>query len=169
MHVMEAWILGILNEFDPGTPRVFDERDPQNVKLLPPPRQSRGTSLRASSPSRSSCRKLLARVRAVLRRSRPKTERIVLGTLTVDFVKREAPDGDRVVDLTNREFNVLHYLAERPTSVVRRDEYCGRYGGTTLPSVRAPSITRWFACGGRSSAILTVPSSFTQWTVTGTV
>jgi hypothetical protein len=49
------------------------------------------------------------------------------------------------------------------------NEYCGRYGGTTLPSVRAPSITRWFACGGRSSAILTVPSSFTQWTVTGTV
>jgi DNA-binding response OmpR family regulator len=65
---------------------------------------------------------LLARVRAVLRRSRPKTERIVLGTVTVDFVKREARDGDRVIELTNREFNVLHYLAERPTSIVRRHE-----------------------------------------------
>lgn len=65
---------------------------------------------------------LLARVRAVLRRSRPKTERIVLGAITVDFMKREARDGDRVIELTNREFNMLHYLAERPTSVVTRDE-----------------------------------------------
>ena len=65
---------------------------------------------------------LLARIRAVLRRSRPSTERIVLGTITIDFLKREARDGNRLIELTNREFNVLHYLAERPTSIVRRDE-----------------------------------------------
>lgn len=81
---------------------------------------------------------LLARVRAVLRRSRPGTERIVLGTLTVDFVRRDARDGDRVIDLTNREFNVLQYLAERPTTVVRRDELLREvWGYNAAASTRA--------------------------------
>ena len=65
---------------------------------------------------------LLARIRAVLRRTRPKTERIVLGSITIDFVKREARDGSRIVSVTGREFTLLHYLAERAPAVVSRDE-----------------------------------------------
>jgi len=65
---------------------------------------------------------LLARIHAVLRRSRRGVERLVLGSITVDFNALRASVGKREVHLTHREFGVLRYLAERHERVVYRDE-----------------------------------------------
>jgi DNA-binding response OmpR family regulator len=65
---------------------------------------------------------LLARIQAVLRRSRRTVDRIVLGRLTVEFGALRATRGGRDVRLTHREFEILQYLAERTDRVVHRDE-----------------------------------------------
>ena len=64
----------------------------------------------------------LARVNAVIRRSRPHTDELVLGSVRIDFVSRTARHGQRDIHLTHREFELLKYLAERPGQVVPRDE-----------------------------------------------
>ena len=65
---------------------------------------------------------LLARIQAVLRRSRRGVDRLVLGAVTIDFNALRAMTGKREVHLTHREFGVLRYLAERHERVVYRDE-----------------------------------------------
>jgi DNA-binding response OmpR family regulator len=64
----------------------------------------------------------LARVNAVLRRSRPSADILVMGSITIDFLTRTARQGKREIHLTHREFELLKYLAERPGHVVSRDE-----------------------------------------------
>lgn len=65
---------------------------------------------------------LLARVHAVLRRSRPEVSRLVLGRVTIDFTRLSAWNGSDEIEMTHRDFELLRYLAERPNSIVRRDE-----------------------------------------------
>lgn len=65
---------------------------------------------------------LLARVRAVLRRTRPSVSRIRLGEITINFSNRTAVTGNRPLPLTHREFELLSYLAEHRDVVVRRSE-----------------------------------------------
>jgi DNA-binding response OmpR family regulator len=65
---------------------------------------------------------LLARIQAVLRRSRRAVDRLILGPLTVEFSTLRATVSNREVHLTHREFDVLRYLAERQDRVVYRDE-----------------------------------------------
>jgi DNA-binding response OmpR family regulator len=71
-----------------------------------------------------SAAQLDARIRAVLRRAaEPETEaEVVVGGLRIDPRSREATlDGARL-DLTPREFALLHYLASRPGQVVSKRE-----------------------------------------------
>ena len=65
---------------------------------------------------------VLARIRAVLRRARTSVGRIRLGSVTIDFVNKQALNGRRTILLTLREFELLSYLAERRDVVVPRDE-----------------------------------------------
>ena len=65
---------------------------------------------------------LLARVHAVLRRARPASAVLTLGTVTVDFDQLKAWNGKEEIDLTHRDFELLQYLSERPKSIVSRDE-----------------------------------------------
>ena len=65
---------------------------------------------------------LLARMQAVLRRSRRLVESLSLGSIHVDLTTMKATDGSRDLHLTHREFEVLRYLAERQDRVVYRDE-----------------------------------------------
>ena len=65
---------------------------------------------------------LLARIHAVLRRTRPVAGRIVLGGVTIDFGALKATRGDTDLDLTHRDFEILQYLANRPHTIVSRDE-----------------------------------------------
>ncbi len=62
-------------------------------------------------------REVAARVRTVLRRSVPPTERlslIALGDLTIDPIKHEVLLQGRSIDLTPSEFNILLAMASQP-------------------------------------------------------
>ena len=66
----------------------------------------------------------IARVHAVLRRSRPEVPEIEdcsFGDVTVDFRKKAATKGDRDLHLTAREFSLLKFLAAREGQVVSRE------------------------------------------------
>lgn len=67
---------------------------------------------------------LLARVRALLRRTRrrPLAGRMRVGALELDPVSREVWVGDRPVHLSNREFALLRAMAAEPTRVFTREE-----------------------------------------------
>jgi len=65
---------------------------------------------------------LLARVHAVLRRTKPPIETLRLGTSVIDFKRLTATRAGKKLELTDREFEILHCLAERAGHVVTRDE-----------------------------------------------
>jgi len=65
---------------------------------------------------------LLARIRALLRRGRPsEVLRLKAADLELDLVTRRAARGDRVLDLTPREFEVLEYLLRHQGHLVSRE------------------------------------------------
>ena len=71
-----------------------------------------------------SVRELLARVRAVLRRSQgggAEPDELTFDDAAVDFRSYEATRDGRPVELTRKEFAVLRFLAARSGAVVRRD------------------------------------------------
>lgn len=79
-------------------------------------------------------RELLARVRAILRRSAAATAatadpRLVVGDLTVDPATRQVEVAGRDVDLTTAEFDLLHALAGGAGRVLRRDVLLERVHG----------------------------------------
>jgi two-component system OmpR family response regulator len=64
---------------------------------------------------------LLARVRAVLRRRNPDLNRVVqAGDLSIDTATREVRVGERLVELSVREYDLLHYLALNADQVLPR-------------------------------------------------
>ncbi len=65
---------------------------------------------------------LLARIHAVLRRARPPVGRLQLGSVQIDFTALTARRGGSDLGLTHRDFEILRDLAERPNSIVSRDE-----------------------------------------------
>jgi len=65
---------------------------------------------------------LLARIRAVLRRTRQPIEHLELGSVTIDFASLTARRGRVDLGLTHRELQILRHLAERPNQIVSRDE-----------------------------------------------
>jgi two-component system alkaline phosphatase synthesis response regulator PhoP len=72
---------------------------------------------------------LLARVHAVLRRTKPPIDQLRLGDTVIDFRRLEAYCGAKRLELTDREFEILHCLAERAGQVVTRDELLHRVWG----------------------------------------
>jgi two-component system, OmpR family, response regulator MprA len=65
---------------------------------------------------------LLARIRALLRRRPPRgSAAIVVGDLLLNPDTREAKRGEREIELTNREFELLEYLARNAKLVVSRE------------------------------------------------
>jgi DNA-binding response OmpR family regulator len=81
---------------------------------------------------------LLARIRAVIRRVRSDVEQLTLGTVCIDFAALRATDGGRELHLTRRDFDLLHYLAERSDRVVYRDELLREvWGYPDLPNTRS--------------------------------
>jgi DNA-binding response OmpR family regulator len=81
---------------------------------------------------------LLARVHAVLRRTSPSADRLEIGDVMISFVDRTATRGGRPLHLTHREFDVLHYLFERRTRIVYRDELLREvWGYPDAPTTRS--------------------------------
>lgn len=67
---------------------------------------------------------LLARCRALLRRSSPAASTSVLkvGDLTLNSLSREVKRGERELVLTKTEFDLLELLMQRPNTVVTREQ-----------------------------------------------
>jgi len=65
---------------------------------------------------------LLARIRALLRRGRSdQVLRLNFADLEMDLVTRKVTRGDRTLDLTEREFELLEYLLRHQSQVVSRE------------------------------------------------
>jgi two-component system, OmpR family, alkaline phosphatase synthesis response regulator PhoP len=80
-------------------------------------------------------RELVARVRAVLRRVEARAvpgERIVAGDLVLDLARRRVTAGDRRVDLTPTEFELLAALAREPGRVWTRSQLLDAVHGFSL-------------------------------------
>jgi DNA-binding response OmpR family regulator len=65
---------------------------------------------------------LLARVRAVLRRTQPEIGSLKIGDVVIDFSTRTAHRGSRPIRFTDKEFEILRYLSQHQSRVVLRDE-----------------------------------------------
>jgi DNA-binding response OmpR family regulator len=82
---------------------------------------------------------LLARARSVLRRCSGWTEGVIkVGDLTIDVEKREVSRGDRIVDLTPREFELLKLLAENTGKPLRREAILQQVWGYKLEGESDP-------------------------------
>jgi len=65
---------------------------------------------------------LLARIRALLRRGRPSDVlRLKVADLELDLVARRVNRGDKAIDLTGREFELLEYLLRHQGYLVSRE------------------------------------------------
>lgn len=75
-----------------------------------------------------SLRELLARIKAILRRStselatESKTEEIIIGNLKVNFKNFEASIDGQQVKMTNKEFDILRFLYNHINKTVHRDD-----------------------------------------------
>lgn len=67
---------------------------------------------------------LLARVRALLRRSKPErvADVLSLGEIQLDRVRKRVTRGDRDIDLGPTEYRLLEFLMERPGRVFTREQ-----------------------------------------------
>jgi len=83
---------------------------------------------------------LVARIETVLRRTagaggRPC--RLEFDNVVIDFERHEAQRGDRPIDLTPKEFEMLRYFAARRGAVVSRDALLNAvWGYDTMPNTR---------------------------------
>jgi DNA-binding response OmpR family regulator len=86
-----------------------------------------------------SVRELLARVRALLRRSAPAAapDEVRFDDVVVDFRRYEATRADKPVQLTRKEFGVLRALVTRPGEVVSREALLRDvWGYEVMPATR---------------------------------
>ena len=85
-------------------------------------------------------KELVARVRAVLRRSRrnnPTVDQLYFDDVSVDFGSMEVTRGGRPVALTPQEFKLLKYFAQNPQRVISRDQLLSDvWGYDSYPSTR---------------------------------
>ena len=91
-----------------------------------------------------SLRELAARIKAVLRRSGDRSPdagddgRLEFAGLSIDRRCRDVTVGDRIVDLTAKEFDLLAFLAASPRQVFSRDQLL-RHVWESDPSWQDPS------------------------------
>jgi two-component system, OmpR family, alkaline phosphatase synthesis response regulator PhoP len=83
-------------------------------------------------------RELVARVRAVLRRSDgtagPERTTFAVGDVTVDTARRRVTVGDRAVDLTATEFELVVHMARQPGRVFTRAQLLDAVHGVAIES-----------------------------------
>ena len=92
-------------------------------------------------------RELVARVRTVLRRVRPASQRqpgdfLAVDDLTLDGGRREVRRRDELLELTSAEFDLLRTFCERPGRVLSRDSLLDLTQGATPARSNARS-TCW--------------------------
>jgi two-component system, OmpR family, response regulator MprA len=72
---------------------------------------------------------LLARVRALLRRRQPQTNVLRFGALSLDPGARQVWAGDKLVELSSKEFDLLELLMRHPRQVLTRETFYDRVWG----------------------------------------
>ena len=109
--------------------RQLSERSPRISIVVLSARQERSDKVRALGLGADdyvtkpwALDELLARIRAVLRRTHPGIGRVHIGDAVVDFSGREAFRHGTRIFLTTREFELLQFLAERQGHVAMREE-----------------------------------------------
>jgi two-component system, OmpR family, copper resistance phosphate regulon response regulator CusR len=90
---------------------------------------------------------LLARIRVLLRRSRPDVLRLRFADLELDVVTRKAARAGQLLDLRTREFELLEYLMRHQEQLVSRemlarDVWKALHRGTPLDNVIDVHIAR---------------------------
>jgi len=87
-----------------------------------------------------SVRELMARIRALLRRSQARSDLpddLRLGGVDIDFRSYEARRNGEPIEMTRKEFAILRFLAARSGKVVTRDELLNEvWGFESYPSSR---------------------------------
>ena len=87
-----------------------------------------------------SVRELLARVRAILRRTQRSTalpDELRVENVAVDFRRYEARKDDKPVEMTRKEFGLLRLLVARAGEVVSRDDLLNEvWGYDSSPTTR---------------------------------
>ncbi|MCA1994292.1 MAG: response regulator transcription factor [Coleofasciculus sp. S288] len=77
-----------------------------------------------------SVEELLARVRAQLRRNQEENpDRLEFADLSLNRTTREVYRGDRLIELTAKEFDLLEYLLAHPRQVLTRDQILEKVWG----------------------------------------
>jgi two-component system response regulator MprA len=106
---------------------------------------------------------LLARVRALLRRSQPREGEVLrFGDLSLDTATREVTRGNDAIDLTVQEFELLELFMHHPRQVLSRDRIYARvwgydFGGeSNVIEVYVSYLRNKLEDGGRSRLIHTV-------------
>ena len=94
---------------------------------------------------------LMARVRALLRRSRPEriADRLNAGDLDLDRETRRVRRGTRDIHLGPTEFRLLEYLLEKPGRVFAAPSCSTACGARRPRSTSAPSTCMSAACARR--------------------
>jgi len=87
-----------------------------------------------------SVRELMARVRALLRRSQPRSDLpddLRFGAVEIDFRSYEARRNGETIEMTRKEFAILRFLASRAGEVVSRDDLLNEvWGYESYPTSR---------------------------------
>jgi two-component system response regulator MprA len=105
---------------------------------------------------------LLARIRALLRRRPPRgSASLVVGDLVLNPDTREVRRGERQIELTNREFELLEYLAHNQRLVVSRERLLEEVWGydpleqTNTIDVFISNVRRKLEAGGEPRVLHT--------------
>jgi phosphate regulon transcriptional regulator PhoB len=91
-------------------------------------------------------RELVARVRAILRRTNSAAQSETLpaygrGVLRIDFATYEVEVGGKPIKLTLKEFELLKFLVQNPNRVLNRDQLLDRvWGGDTFVTPRTVDV-----------------------------
>jgi two-component system response regulator MprA len=106
---------------------------------------------------------LLARVKALLRRRQPhEGEILTFSDLSLNTATREVKRGDKPVELTTQEFNLLELFLRHPRQVLKRDTIYERIWGynfeglSNVIEVYVNYLRSKLEAGGRSRLIHTV-------------
>lgn len=106
---------------------------------------------------------LLARIRALLRRARPlEGDTLSFADLTLDPRTREVHRGDRPVDLTAKEYDLLEYFLRHPRQVLSRDQiFQGVWGsdflgGSNVIDVRVMKLRDKLEAGGEPRLVQSI-------------
>jgi DNA-binding response OmpR family regulator len=79
-----------------------------------------------------SLRELVSRVKAILRRTEERATEITqyrIGDIELDFKKYKATKGDKIIDFTPLEFQILNLLIRNKEQVLTRDDFLDKIWG----------------------------------------